>query len=69
MADAYVIETSQFTAGIIAAQHKGYRFYASHPTMLQLEGEIFSSPRAAQVAAERLAGDIRTAPSRRWRGG
>jgi len=64
MADAYVIETSQFTAGIIAAQQRGYRFYASHPAMLKLEGEIFSSPIAAQRAAERLAGDLRVAPTR-----
>ena len=64
MADAFVIETSKFTAGIIAAQDRGYRFYASHPDMLPLEGTIFGSPRAAQKAAEKLAGDRTPAPAR-----
>jgi hypothetical protein len=64
MADAFIIETAQFAAGIVAADAKGFRFYASHPAMLKLEGETFGSPRAAQRAAERLAGDLRIAPAR-----
>ena len=69
MANAFVIETSRFTAGIIAAQDRGYRFYASHPAMVPLEGAFFVSPRAAQRAAEKLAGDSEAPPARgraRW---
>ena len=55
MADAFVIETTEFTAGIVAAHPRGYRFYASHPSMSLLEGQIVGSPQAAQKAAEKLA--------------
>jgi hypothetical protein len=55
MADAFVIEVSRFTAGIVAGQRKGFRFYASHPAMAPLEGRVFGSPLAAQKAAEKLA--------------
>jgi len=64
MANAFVIETTRFTAGIIAAQGKGFRFYASHPAMVPLEGAIFGSPSAAQRAAEKLAGDREPPPAR-----
>ena len=64
MADAFIIETSQFTAGIVSAHHSGYQFYASHPAMMPLEGKIFGSPKAAQYAAEQLAGDTEPAPAR-----
>ena len=55
MTDAYIIETATLTAGIVAAQGRGFRFYASHPAMFALEGQIFDSLKAAQKAAEKLA--------------
>jgi hypothetical protein len=56
MAEAFIIETATLTAGIIiAAQDRGFRFYASHPAMASLEGQTFQSVRAAQRAAEKLA--------------
>jgi hypothetical protein len=60
MADAFVIEVSRFTAGIVAGQRKQFRFFASHPTMAALEGRVFGSPIAAQRAAERLAAETLT---------
>ncbi len=67
MSDAYIIETSLFTAGIIAAHRNGFRFYASHPAMFPLEGKFFGTPSAAQRAAERLASDTNPAPPPRLR--
>jgi leucyl aminopeptidase len=55
MTDAYIIETATLTAGIVAAQGRGFRFYASHPSMFVLEGEIFDSLKAAQKACEKIA--------------
>ena len=55
MTDAYIIETTTLTAGIVAAQGRGFRFYASHPSMFVLEGQIFDSLKAAQKAAEKLS--------------
>jgi hypothetical protein len=55
MTDAFIIETATLTAGIVAAHGRGFRFYASHPSMFALEGQLFDSPKAAQKAAEALA--------------
>ena len=55
MTDAFIIETATLTAGIVAAHGRGFRFYASHPSMFVLEGQVFDSPKAAQNAAEKLA--------------
>ncbi len=60
MSDAYIIETPLMTAGIVAAQEKGFRFYASHPAMFSLEGQVFESVKAAQRAADILAASLRT---------
>ena len=54
MTNAFVIETSNFTAGIVTGERAGFRFYAAHRAMASLEGTIYRSPQAAQVAAERL---------------
>ena len=64
MAEAFVIETSHYTAGIVAAQDRGFRFYASHPAMVPLEGRIFRNPKAAQFAAEELAANTEIPPAR-----
>ena len=55
MTDAYIIETATLTAGIVAAQGRGFRFYASHPSMFVLEGQFFESLKAAQSACEKIA--------------
>jgi hypothetical protein len=55
MTDAYIIETATLTAGIVAAQGRGFRFYASHPSMFVLEGQVFDSLKAAQTACEKVA--------------
>ena len=55
MTDAYIIETATLTAGIVAAQGRGFRFYASHPSMFVLEGQFFDSLKAAQKACEKIA--------------
>jgi hypothetical protein len=64
--DAYIIETATVTAGIVAAQGRGFLFYAAHPDMYALDGRTFSSPRAAQRAAEKLAriAAVKPSPSR-----
>jgi hypothetical protein len=55
MTDAYIIETATITAGIVAAHGRSFRFYASHPSMFVLDGQLFSSPKAAQTAAEKIS--------------
>jgi hypothetical protein len=55
MTDAYIIETATLTAGIVAAQGRGFRFYASHPSMFVLEGQVFDSLKAVQKACEKLS--------------
>ena len=54
MTDAFIIETATLTAGIVAAQGRGFRFYASHPSMFPLEGALFDTPKACHKAVERL---------------
>ena len=55
MTDAYIIETATLTAGIVAAQGRGFRFYASHPSMFVLEGQFFDNLKAVQTACEKIA--------------
>ena len=64
MTDAFIIETSTLTAGIVAAYGQGFRFYASHPAMFVLDGRFFSTPKAAQRAAEEVAADLSPPQSR-----
>jgi hypothetical protein len=68
MTDAFIIETSTITAGIVAAYGQGFRFYASHPSMFSLDGQFFGTPKAAQRAAEILAGgpSPKAAPRSKW---
>jgi hypothetical protein len=54
MTDAFIIETANLTAGIVAAQGRGFRFYASHPSMFPLEGAYFDTLKACHSAVERL---------------
>jgi hypothetical protein len=59
MTDAFIIETATLTAGIVAAQGGGFRFYASHPSMFPLEGAFFDTLKACHRAVERLERESR----------
>ena len=65
MTDAFIIETSTITAGIVAAYGQGFRFYASHPAVFSLDGQVFGTPKAAQRAAEKLVGRPKSPPTPR----
>lgn len=57
MADAYVIEVSGRTAGIVArdSQNDSFNFYSALPRFNAIEGQRFSDPLAAERAARMLA--------------
>lgn len=57
MLDAYVIEVSGRTAGIVArdSQNNSFRFYSAVPRFNAIEGQRFSDPLAAERAARMLA--------------
>jgi len=55
MADAFVIETTAGTAGIVAADGIGFRFYASLAPFFVIEGCRFASPADARRSAEAIA--------------
>ena len=57
MSDAFVIEVDRRTVGIVVADGRGYRFYASDRAVHPLDGRTFRSLRAAERAcrAERAA--------------
>jgi hypothetical protein len=57
MLDAYVIEVSGRTAGIVArdSQNNSFNFYSAVPRFNPIEGQRFSDPLAAERAARMLA--------------
>jgi hypothetical protein len=57
MLDAYVIEVSGRTAGIVArdSQNNSFRFYSAVPRFNAIEGQRFSDPLAAERTARMLA--------------
>ncbi len=54
MADAFVIQSADETAGIVVIEHGGVRFFASAPAYVQLDGKSFKSVRAAKRAVDEL---------------
>jgi hypothetical protein len=54
MADAFVIQTADLTAGIVVLERSGVRFYASEPAFHGLDGKLFKSIRAARQAVQQL---------------
>jgi hypothetical protein len=54
MPEAYIIEIDDRTAGIIARDQRGYRFYASDRNFDGLEGREFRNARDAERAARAL---------------
>jgi hypothetical protein len=67
MSTAYIIEIGEEAAGIVAAEARGFRFYAATAAYFALEGIVFATPRHAEMAARahrrKRAG--RTSPSTR----
>jgi hypothetical protein len=57
MPDAYVIEVSGRTAGIVArdSQSNSFKFFSAAPRFNAIEGQRFSDPLAAERAARMLA--------------
>ncbi len=54
MTQAYIIEIESLTAGIVARDERGYRFFSSDRTFDGLEGREFRSARDAERAARML---------------
>jgi|SRR4051812_4947287 hypothetical protein len=54
MPQAYIIEVANRTAGIVAKEERGYRFYSSDRIFDGLEGRQFRSARDAERAARAL---------------
>jgi hypothetical protein len=54
MSNAYVIEVGSRTAGIVAKDERGYRFFSSDRIFDSLEGREFSTARDAERAARAL---------------
>jgi len=57
MPDAYVIEVSGRTAGIVArdSHSNSFKFFSAAPRFNVIEGERFSDPLAAERSARTLA--------------
>jgi hypothetical protein len=54
MSQAYVIEVSDRTAGIVVSEERGFRFFSSERAFDSLDGGHFGSARAAERAARAL---------------
>ena len=57
MSDAYVIQVSGLTAGIVSRESEGcgFNFFSAAPRFSAMEGQHFSDPLAAERAARKLA--------------
>lgn len=66
MPNAYVIEVSGVTAGIVTREAEGcdFNFYSAAPRFNVMEGQVFADPLAAERAARKLAenGGLRRPP-------
>jgi hypothetical protein len=54
MADAFVIQGADQTAGIVVVERGGVRFFAATPTYVQLDGKSFKNVHAAKRAVDGL---------------
>jgi hypothetical protein len=66
MPKAYIIEVRNRTAGIVAGDERGFRFFSSERAFDSLEGRNFPSAREAERAARALLDERRyvVSPSR-----
>ena len=55
MSQAYVIEDRGRTAGIVARDQSGFRFYASERAFYRLEGQFFRTTRDAEKAVRAIS--------------
>lgn len=51
MSNAYVIEASDETAGVVVREGQRFRFLSSSPRFWTLDGEYYRSPKEAERAA------------------
>jgi hypothetical protein len=51
MNDTYIIETRKGAAGIVVRDGRGFRFFAATRDFNCLDGLLFATPKAAEVAA------------------
>jgi hypothetical protein len=63
MADAFVIEHRNVTAGIAVRERGGFRFYSSHALFLPIEARKFRRLRDIETAVRRIAEDHRRRPA------
>jgi len=63
MRNAYIIEIQNRTAGIVARDAQGFRFFSSERIFDSLDGRQFRSARAAERAARALLSERYRAPS------
>jgi hypothetical protein len=61
MPNAYIIEIQNRTAGIVARDAQGFRFFSSERIFDSLEGRQFDSARDAELAARALLTERRYA--------
>jgi hypothetical protein len=54
MADAFVIEHRNITAGIAVRERGGFRFYSSHEVFLPIEARKFRRLRDIEAAVRRI---------------
>ena len=62
MPNAYIIEIQDRTAGIVARDAQGVRFFSSERIFDSLEGRLFRSARDAERAARALLSERYRAP-------
>ena len=62
MPNAYIIEIQNRTAGIVARDAQGFRFFSSERIFDSLEGRQFRSARDAERAARALLSERYRAP-------
>jgi hypothetical protein len=55
MADAYILETGEDTAGIVVAETGGLRFYAAGRPFFQIDGVLYHSLKAARRAVDSVS--------------
>lgn len=54
MSNAYIIEVSHRTAGIVVKEVRGVRFFSSDTAFTSIDGGLFASARAAEFAARMI---------------
>ncbi|HVJ56127.1 MAG TPA: hypothetical protein VM689_26940 [Aliidongia sp.] len=57
MADAFIIQSADATAGIVVLERGGVRFFASEPAYSSLDGRTFKNVNAAKRAVDGLDTD------------